>query len=57
MDTIKREGVFVKVKCHCPCHTFPQGHVKHVRACCDGGYTKVFIPQSQIDKDSLTLKK
>ena len=55
MEEIKREGVFKKVKCHCPCHTHKG--IKHVRACCKGGYTEVFIPQSQIDKDSLTLKK
>jgi hypothetical protein len=33
----------VKTPCHCPCHSFPKGQVKHVRACCNGGYQQHLI--------------
>ena len=57
MNDIKdfEKGEFKKVKCHCPCHSFKG--VKHVRPCCNGGYIEIFIPYSQLNKDSLTPKK
>lgn len=33
----------VKMRCTCPCHNFPKGQVKHVRACCNGGYRERLI--------------
>lgn len=49
------KGIIKKVPCTCPCHRYPG--IKHIKACCHGGFRDVYIPYSQLDKDSLTLKK
>jgi hypothetical protein len=50
-DEISSDGIriingvkyqIIKVKCMCPCHAFP-GRVKHVRACCNGGYNEHLV--------------
>lgn len=33
----------IQVKCDCICHKYPQGQVKHVRACCQDGYKRRLV--------------